>query len=347
MTFRRFLILSASFAMALAAVSCKDKDKDKEFTYNYFSGTPSFSMPLYVEPGQTFVLEPKEVKRTGEDSSTDATGCYWSCSEFNIRDTVRLEGSEGKATFTFTVPDELCAFTLSCNMFADDYYVSSYSCQAIIISTEGENKTLTGIDFPEGAKSFTDSRDSKEYMYINAGGLDWMAENLAFEGAGASFENCPVMDKLFGRYYTWTDASKACPDGWRLPSNKELMDLNNGFLAEGLARSTDPTGQFAAGAGNHMVNAYFNEARLWEYWPNVQICNKSGLSLLPTGYATLMDGAYLFYDSLKYCTFWTADEYGSGQAFYRSIFVKEDYISAGVGDKDLMAMPVRCVRNAE
>ena len=50
--------------------------------------------------------------------------------------------------------------------------------------------------------------------YVNVGGLKWAAKNV-----GATEDN------PYGDLYTYDQALKACPDGWRLPTSDELERL--------------------------------------------------------------------------------------------------------------------------
>ena len=50
--------------------------------------------------------------------------------------------------------------------------------------------------------------------YVNVGGLKWAAKNV-----GATEDN------PYGDLYTYDQALKACPDGWRLPPSDDLERL--------------------------------------------------------------------------------------------------------------------------
>ena len=75
-------------------------------------------------------------------------------------------------------------------------------------------------------KTFSDTRDGKTYKTIEVNGLIWMAENLNFETEGSWwYQDNEANGKKYGRLYTWDAAVRACPSGWRLPTNEEWQEL--------------------------------------------------------------------------------------------------------------------------
>jgi hypothetical protein len=71
--------------------------------------------------------------------------------------------------------------------------------------------------------TFTDPRDGNPYRIVQLGDLYWFQENLKYRtntGADTLIDetNCGV-------FYDHAAAITACPDGWRLPTEKEVKAL--------------------------------------------------------------------------------------------------------------------------
>lgn len=73
-----------------------------------------------------------------------------------------------------------------------------------------ESSSSESIKAPSG--SFTDSRDNKTYKLAKVGPQTWMAENLSYGDSSL---------------YTFENALDVCPEGFHLPSLKELEALVN------------------------------------------------------------------------------------------------------------------------
>lgn len=78
--------------------------------------------------------------------------------------------------------------------------------------------------------AFTDKRDGYTYKTIKLQGKWWLAENLRYNiEASYCYQDKEEFCKKYGRLYTWEAAKKACPEGWRLPSDEEWMELAGNF----------------------------------------------------------------------------------------------------------------------
>lgn len=122
--------------------------------------------------------------------------------------------------------------------------------------------------FGQVTESFTDPRDGKVYKTVKINDQVWMAENLAFKIEGESWTYDEVKDyaETHGYLYNWSAATKACPDGWRLPSMQDWWYLSN-FLG-----------------GDEVSGGKLKETGT-DSWkgPNTGATNSSGFTALPSG----------------------------------------------------------------
>jgi uncharacterized protein (TIGR02145 family) len=76
--------------------------------------------------------------------------------------------------------------------------------------------------------TFIDPRDGQSYKIVKLkDGKVWMAQSLNFDvGTECCFyDDNPKNGEKYGGLYTWEGATKACPPGWRLPSDEEWEEM--------------------------------------------------------------------------------------------------------------------------
>ena len=333
MKFLRSFTILAVVICAIAAVSCK---KEEETTSkSYLSGTIKFDFPSYVRYGDVIHVSPTGVYK-GDNEADSLVAYKWTNPFTDKEETLREESdpADKSKAFDFKISkDTLTTLTLIISASAEGYYDKTASASFTIVNPTLGTGSLKGYDFLAAVPSFTDARDGLKYYYNNVGGKDWMIQNLAWAGAGIAYGDAEQLSDVLGRFYTWTEAASACPAGWHLPSNAEYK-----ALAEAVA------GKEEDAAGALMVNATFNGDKLWEFWPDVKISNKSRFSAIPLGYAVIEDEKSIFRSYKEYAMFWTADASGADMGVARYIYVDKPAFFSGEFGKESLRANVRCVR---
>ena len=113
-----------------------------------------------------------------------------------------------------------------------------------------------------------DARDGKTYKTVKIGTQTWMSENLAWKTGNGCFayDDNESNVKTYGYLYNWETATKVCPFGWHLPSEKEWASLTTYLGGDSIAHlGLKETGQ-----------SHWKEA-------DSTVTNKSGFSAIPGG----------------------------------------------------------------
>ena len=349
MKINRLISLIIMAAGMVAASACKEDDETEVLPS--LEGALTFYAPAFIEPGQTLTMTPKGIAHP-EDKGV---GFYWKVSSMESSDTTRLEnglspeGEESDGSFTYTFPDSLAVYTVTCYAFAEDYTGSSSSKYVTTVKT-GVNGSLTNLGILSRDPHIT--MDGQDYYYTRIGDLEWMRNNLGVRKGGAAYGNADIMSDVFGRFYSYEDAVNVCPEGWRLPSEEDWLALGTAIGA-----TAEKFADLKGVAAKMMADAKFNGVDMWDYWPAVgTITNESGFSAIPTGYINLgvesENGEYPEANSsgvYEYSVFWTADkaEGETGMAYYRYLIADQPDMFISKGDTKSFGASVRCVRDAQ
>lgn len=71
-----------------------------------------------------------------------------------------------------------------------------------------------------------DGRDGRRYRTLRVDGVEWMRDNLAYAAERSwCYDDRPENCEVYGRLYDFEGAARACPSGWRLPTDREWMRL--------------------------------------------------------------------------------------------------------------------------
>jgi uncharacterized protein (TIGR02145 family) len=120
------------------------------------------------------------------------------------------------------------------------------------------------VQVPSDQEHFTDPRDRYRYPVVHIGGLRWFAENLRFRTADS---RCYELDEAncadHGRLYRLADAERACPAGWRVPSEADWrkLELAVGVNPEDLEKENgrgDPAGKRLKFGGDTGFNVRYS-----------------------------------------------------------------------------------------
>lgn len=177
--------------------------------------------------------------------------------------------------------------------------------------------------------------DGNVYTKIAIGGQVWTLENLRVTRYrnGDPIPDLTTNDAanaehraVYGRLYTWydiTDSRNIAPEGWRVATNDDWLDMETYLGGIGLA----------AGKLKEAGTAHFMS-------PNVAGTNSSGFTALPGGLGlnrstTIVTGISGFY--------WTSTDGGPGGAYFRRLHHATEDIMRGLEDKN-NGMSVRLIK---
>ena len=316
---KKTIFYAIFFLAVLAAVSCKKKDDD--------TTKPSLSGLELISDYDSFMGE-----NTTVHVLADVTDLYLSDESFSMpekigiyyvlnsgaRDTVTTDVKAYNPTYEVQV-EEAGDYTVYCYAYGgDDYYNASASISFTAVNPE---TALTGLPQLPSVEIA-----GNKFCTFERGGKTWMATNLYGTETGTNYQNSEILTSVFGKYYSWTEAQEACPQGWHLPSGAEFDEC------------------LGSETGALMVDASFIEKTMWSYWPQVKITNSTQFCAIPVGYRDLTYEDSPEKGFKKFACFWTSDQY-EDRGIFRSIFEEDTEVKISQGDKQTLALSVRCVKD--
>lgn len=207
--------------------------------------------------------------------------------------------------------------------------------------------------------------DGNVYQTIVIGDQVWMAENLkvthfrngdaipnitdeedwtdTYDVAYCVYENYEPAAQTLGNLYNWyavDDARGLAPEGWHVPSDEELMELEM-YLGMSLEEAQS-TGERGTNEGSKLAGF----AELWEAGNlvNDSQFGSSGFNLIPAGCRDYNWNNFTFFD-LSYSTrLWTSSQYTNHSAWVRFVGHYESTIARYTTNTQ-KGYSVRCVRD--
>lgn len=328
----------AAFCVAVAVTSCKKNDDDEDALPS-MTGQLTFDLPLYSLVGETYSL-------TGNSVVTPTSGVTYCWYSAGLIDTIKGQSA------TITIPDSLATFAVQYIAKCSGYYNQSVSNNITVVKP-GRNGSIVGL--PQAKDSILDARENRWYHVKEIGNLRWFTENLNYEGAGVPYGNARAAGTVFGRLYTWKEATGGesrtglgngpqgvCPEGWSVPTKEDWQDLAKAALGVDNVEFFDDW----KGVGDALaVSATFNGSDIWPFSGVATPNNKLGWNALATGYVT--NNGNNFGMLFKYGFWWSSSEKDSNSAYYRYIFYNQTGCPVNHVSKDSFGVSVRCVKKIE
>lgn len=232
------------------------------------------------------------------------------------------------------------------------YFIITACTLASVVLCSCSNNDIPEMPAPTAQGIYTDPRDGETYRWVQYGNLQWMAQNYRYDtgiydecriyidpeewdqyGDYEDFSHSDV--PKYGMYYTLEGALKACPDGWRLPTEEDWEQLEC------------------------MLGMNIEEAQQNDWRGNVAQSliqtkdRKTYLELLLAGYVTLHTQSFLVDGSKEKGAFgyyWTStqDESKSGRYFFfRKFAYNRNEICRQSMESTNQYLSVRYVRDVE
>ena len=229
----------------------------------------------------SFVAKPNSDKESAQSSSSGKK--VSSSSSLNKDSSSSSSSKKETSSSSSSVKDE------SASRYPED---RDLDIPAVVkgCKTEDEDNCDYGI--------LRDERDGQLYRTIKIGEQEWTAENMNYnDGVSPCYNIDSSNCEKYGRLYEWSMATRACPEGWSLPTPDEWYTL------------------FDEAGGRDVAGYVLKSTEGWGYDGNG--IDAFGFSMLPAGHclgATCREAGRDFSGLGSGGDFWTSEDKGSGNS---------------------------------
>lgn len=209
--------------------------------------------------------------------------------------------------------------------------------------------------------------DGNAYHVVTIGNQQWMVENLKTTRyrngdiiGTTSYPNQNIFDQTspkyqwayngnetnvasYGRLYTWftvADLRKIAPEGWHIPTVYEIDSLQNYLIENGYNYDMTTNDNKIAKALSSS-SQWFSNTIQGTVGYNLQTNNRSGFSIMPSGYKGY-DG--YFYELRNFAYLWTASSNVNNTAYSISVRSDQANLIRNLHNKNY-GFSVRCIKN--
>ena len=346
---RRYL-LPALIIIIVATTGCK-KDPTTN-TGPYIQGSFSIKAPSHLLVSQSVDV----MLNISITEPTSNISYEFSLPNFSTETVINSDG----IITGLTAPDTHGKYTITATATHPDYNSISALQHTVTVIDLSSQDSYNG--YTNGESSIVDTRDNTQYHYTHIGTLDWFTSNLQWEGAGQSIDSVKALDYIYGRLYTWEEATGGvstsglgggpqgvCPTGWSVPTKDDWEDFAAALKGAPLNYDNDWAELGVIASAEVLING----DRLWTiYSPDNRHTNTHKWNGIPAGSfaKTTTDpgnvpDSYLFLNKGRSGFWWSATESSADKASYRSINDQiADFMVENNASKEFLGVSVRCVR---